>query len=57
VAARSSLDLEQDPRIIVVTRVFDAPRDRVWTAWTDPNHLVLCRLKKRNTRERKLRCQ
>ncbi len=56
-AARSSLDLEQDRRIIVVTRVFDAPRDLVWTAWTDPNHLVFCNLKKRNTRERKLRCQ
>jgi uncharacterized protein YndB with AHSA1/START domain len=21
-------------------RVFDAPRDMVWTAWTDPRHLV-----------------
>ena len=39
-AARSSLDLEQDPRIIVVTRVFDARRELVWTAWTDPKHLA-----------------
>ena len=38
--ARSSLDLEQDPRVIVTTRVFDAPRELVWTAWTDPKHLA-----------------
>jgi uncharacterized protein YndB with AHSA1/START domain len=40
VAANSSLDLEQDPRAIVGTRVFDAPRELVWTAWTDPKHLA-----------------
>jgi len=26
---------------IVATRVFDAPRDLVWKAWTDPNHVIL----------------
>jgi uncharacterized protein YndB with AHSA1/START domain len=40
VAARNSLDLEQDPRSIIGTRVFDAPRELVWTAWTDPKHLA-----------------
>lgn len=38
--ARSSTDLDQDPRAIVTTRVFDAPRELVWSAWTDPNHLA-----------------
>lgn len=27
-------------REIVTTRVFDAPRERVFRAWTDPEHLV-----------------
>lgn len=27
-------------RAIVITRVFDAPRDLVWTAWTEPKHLI-----------------
>jgi uncharacterized protein YndB with AHSA1/START domain len=40
VSARNSLDLEQDPRSIIGTRVFDAPRELVWTAWTDPKHLA-----------------
>jgi uncharacterized protein YndB with AHSA1/START domain len=40
VDARSSTDLDQDPRAIVTTRVFDAPRELVWFAWTDPNHLA-----------------
>ena len=39
-AARSSIELDQDPREIVTTRVFDAPRELVWTAWTDPKHLA-----------------
>ena len=25
---------------IVISRVFDAPRELVWEAWTDPNHVV-----------------
>jgi uncharacterized protein YndB with AHSA1/START domain len=40
VAANDSLDLEQDPRAIVGSRMFDAPRDLVWSAWTDPKHLA-----------------
>jgi uncharacterized protein YndB with AHSA1/START domain len=39
VAARSSIDLERDPRAIVATRVYDAPRELVFSVWTDPKHL------------------
>jgi uncharacterized protein YndB with AHSA1/START domain len=39
VAARNSIDLETDPRSIVGTRVFDAPRELVFAAWTEPQHL------------------
>lgn len=39
-AASSSPDTEQDARSIVTTRVFDAPRELVFAAWTDPKHLV-----------------
>ena len=27
-------------RAIVITRVYDAPRERVFKAWTDPDHFV-----------------
>ena len=37
--ARSDLDLESDVKSIVGTRVLDAPRELVWSAWTDPRHL------------------
>jgi len=40
VAATNSLDLEHDPRMIIGTRVLDAPRELVWRAWTDPKHLA-----------------
>jgi uncharacterized protein YndB with AHSA1/START domain len=40
VAARNSIDLAQDPRAIVAVRVFDAPRDLVFAAWSDPKHLA-----------------
>ena len=39
-AAKNSIDLEHDPRMIIGTRVFDAPRELVWQAWTDPKHLA-----------------
>ena len=39
-AAKSSIDLETDPRSIIGTGVFDAPRDLVFSAWTDPKHLA-----------------
>ena len=37
---RNSIDLERDPRAIIGTRVLDAPRDLVFSAWTDPKHLA-----------------
>jgi uncharacterized protein YndB with AHSA1/START domain len=40
VAAKNSIDLETDPCSIIGTRVFDAPRDLVFSAWTDPRHLA-----------------
>ena len=27
-------------RELVITRVFDAPREMVWKAWTDPEHVM-----------------
>ena len=38
--AISSLDLDRDPRSIVGTREFDAPRALVFSAWTDAKHLA-----------------
>ena len=35
-----ALDLDSDPRSIVGTREYDAPRDLVFSAFTDPNHLA-----------------
>jgi len=40
VAAKDSIDLAHDPRMIIGTRVFDAPRELVWQVWTDPKHLA-----------------
>src|SRR5690349_3563853 len=39
-AERNNLDLESDPRSIIGTRIFDAPRDLVFAAFTDPRHLA-----------------
>jgi uncharacterized protein YndB with AHSA1/START domain len=36
--ARSSPENVAD-REIVITRIFDAPRDLVWKVWTDPEHM------------------
>jgi uncharacterized protein YndB with AHSA1/START domain len=38
-AARSSAAAESTDRALVVTRVFDAPRDLVWKALTEPERL------------------
>ena len=40
VAEKNSIDLDQDPRSIVGTRVFNAPRDLVFAAFSDPKHLA-----------------
>jgi uncharacterized protein YndB with AHSA1/START domain len=38
--ARVKLDLEQDVLAIIAMRVFDAPRELVFKAWSDPRHLA-----------------
>lgn len=38
-AAATSLDLDNDARSIIGRREFDAPRDLVFAAFTDPKHL------------------
>jgi uncharacterized protein YndB with AHSA1/START domain len=40
VSAKNSVDLEHDPRMIITTRVLNAPRELVFEAWTDPKHLA-----------------
>lgn len=37
---KSNIDLDSDPRSIVGSRVFDAPRDLVFAAFTDPKNLA-----------------
>ncbi len=37
---RNNLVENASDREIVITRVFDAPRELVWNAWTDPKHLL-----------------
>ena len=39
-AATSSVDLDTDPKVMVGTRLLDAPRELVWSVWTDPKHLA-----------------
>ena len=39
-SATSNLDLDRDPRSIIGMRVFEAPRDLVFSAFTDPKHLT-----------------
>ena len=39
-ARKNSPAAETAEREIVITRVFDAPRELVWQAWTDPEHVV-----------------
>ena len=38
-SGRNNIDLETDARAIIGMRVFDAPRDLVFKAFTDPAHL------------------
>jgi len=39
-AAKHNLDIDSDPRSIIGMREFDAPRDLVFVAFTDPKHLA-----------------
>jgi uncharacterized protein YndB with AHSA1/START domain len=40
VTGKNSIDLDRDPRSIIGMRVFDAPRDLVFSAFSDPKHLA-----------------
>jgi uncharacterized protein YndB with AHSA1/START domain len=40
VAATDSIVLERDSSVIVAVREFAAPRELVFSAWTDPKHLA-----------------
>jgi hypothetical protein len=40
VGVKSNIDLETDARSIIGSRVFEAPRDLVFAAFTDPKHLA-----------------
>lgn len=39
-AEENSIDLESDARSIIGTRIFDAPRELVFAAFTNPKHLA-----------------
>ena len=39
VSVRQTVDLDRDPQAIIAVREFDAPRELVFEAWTDPKHL------------------
>ena len=34
-------ELPEDEPVIIMTRTFDAPRDLVWTVWTQPEHVAV----------------
>ena len=39
-ATRNSPATTSTERELVITRVFDAPRELVWKAWTEPEHIM-----------------
>jgi uncharacterized protein YndB with AHSA1/START domain len=39
-AAGGNVTTQPADRVLAITRVFDAPRELVFKAWTDPRHLV-----------------
>jgi uncharacterized protein YndB with AHSA1/START domain len=39
-AAERSAAMELDERVLVIERIFDAPRTLVWKAWTEPEHMA-----------------
>ena len=39
--AKSNLAGERGKQEVFITRLFDAPRELVWQAWTDPKHFML----------------
>jgi uncharacterized protein YndB with AHSA1/START domain len=38
--ASPSVAVQSSERTVVITRVFDAPRELVWKAWTEPSHMA-----------------
>ena len=38
--AKSNLAKKTEEREIVITRIFDTPRELVWKAWTEPKHFM-----------------
>jgi uncharacterized protein YndB with AHSA1/START domain len=38
--AAATSAVQPNERTVVITRVFDAPRELVWQAWTDPGHMA-----------------
>jgi uncharacterized protein YndB with AHSA1/START domain len=39
IKARSNVEKNTKERELVITRIFDAPREKVWKAWTDPERV------------------
>jgi uncharacterized protein YndB with AHSA1/START domain len=39
-AAGSNLAVEPEDRVLIITCIFDAPRELVWKAWTEPERMV-----------------
>jgi uncharacterized protein YndB with AHSA1/START domain len=39
-AKTESIITERKDREVIFTRIFDAPRELVWTAWSDPKHIA-----------------
>ena len=39
-AAENSVAAQPEERVLVITRIFDAPRHLVWKAWTEPERMV-----------------
>jgi uncharacterized protein YndB with AHSA1/START domain len=39
-AAGSNLAMGPEERVLIITRIFDAPRELVWKAWTEPERMV-----------------
>jgi uncharacterized protein YndB with AHSA1/START domain len=37
---RKKIDANQDNKELIITRIFDAPRELVWKAWTEPEQLM-----------------
>lgn len=37
---RSDVDNGETPRALIITRDFRAPRERVWSAWTEPDAII-----------------